>query len=105
MLSAALMVILAVNAAWLCLDHSVAAWDDAIYLTNSLHTYDALTENGLPGFGRQFMLGMSGKPPLIATLPTPVYLIAGRHPRAALAINLAFLVVTLLATYLLAGLF
>lgn len=90
------------NSVWLYLDHSAPAWDDALYLTNSLRTYDALTDHGLVGFGRQSLLGMSRKPPLIAVLPTPVYLIAGRHPRAALVVNLAFLLLTGAATYLLA---
>jgi len=91
-----------VNGVWLYLDHSVPAWDDAYYLTNSLRTYDALTDNGLPGFARQFLRGMSTKPPLIAALPTLIYLIVGRHPHAALLVNLAFLFVTLTTTYLLA---
>ena len=100
-LSAVLLCLVAINAVWLCLDHSAPAWDDAYYLTNSLRTYDALTDNGLLGFGRQFLRGMSTKPPLIAALPTPIYLILGRHPRAALLVNLAFLLVTLTTTYLL----
>ena len=97
-----LLFLLGINAVWLYLDHSVPAWDDAYYLTNSLRTYDALTDNGLLGFGRQFLYGMSKKPPLIAAVPTPIYLMAGRHPRAALLVNLAFLFVTLVTTYLLA---
>ena len=45
---------------------------------------------------------MPTKPPLIATLPIPVYLMVGRHPRAALLVNLAFLLVILATTYYLA---
>jgi hypothetical protein len=39
------------NSVWLYLDHSAPAWDDALYLTNSLRDYDALTDHGLAGFG------------------------------------------------------
>src|SRR5258708_33623523 len=101
-LSAVVLLLVTINAVWLYLDHSIPAWDDAYYLTNSLRTYDALTDHGLFGFGRQFLHGMSTKPPLIAALPTPIYLIAGRHPRAALLVNLVFLLGTLAGTYLLA---
>lgn len=55
LLSAVLLFLAVVNAVWLYLDHSVPAWDDAFYLTNSLRTYDALTDRGLLGFGRQFL--------------------------------------------------
>ena len=96
-----LLFLIVLNGVWLYLDHSVPAWDDAYYLTNSLRTYDALTDNGLVGFARQFLRGMSTKPPLVAALPTPIYLMVGRHPRVALLVNLAFLLMTLAATYLL----
>jgi 4-amino-4-deoxy-L-arabinose transferase-like glycosyltransferase len=42
---------------------------------------------------------MGIKPPLIAVLPTPIYLLVGRHPRAAYAINLLFLLVMFGALY------
>jgi hypothetical protein len=42
---------------------------------------------------------MANKPPLIAALPTPVYLMFGRKPRAAYAINLVFLLIVLSALY------
>jgi hypothetical protein len=102
LLIGAIVFFLAVNITWISLDHSIPAWDDSYYLTNSLRTYDALTDKGLLGFGRQFLQGMATKPPLIAALPAPVYLLVGRNPGAALLMNLAFLLVTLLATYFLA---
>jgi hypothetical protein len=100
-----LLFLMGINAVWLYLDHMVPAWDDAYYLSNSLRTYDALTDHGLAGFGRQFLRGMPTKPPLIAALPAPVYLMVGRDPRAALLVNLAFLLVTLATTYVLARMF
>src|SRR5260370_22132736 len=45
---------------------------------------------------------MGTKPPLIAVLPTPVYLLLGRNPGAAYAVNLAFLLVMFAALYHLA---
>jgi hypothetical protein len=84
---------------WLRLDRSPPSWDDAYYLTNSLLLYDSLAERGVPGYARQFLTVMPDKPPLIAALPTPVYLILGRKPRAAYVINLAFLLVILSALY------
>jgi hypothetical protein len=84
---------------WLRLDRSPPAWDDGYYLTNSLVMYDALTDGGLPAYARQFLTIMGIKPPLIAILPTPVYLIAGRKPRAALLVNLACLLILFAALY------
>lgn len=84
---------------WLRLDHSPPTWDDAYYLANSLVLYDSLTERGVPGYARQFLTVMGNKPPLIAALPTPVYLMFGRKPRAAYLINLGFLFVILSALY------
>src|SRR5260370_15728483 len=80
---------------WLRLDHSPPSWDDGYYLANSLMLYDSLAERGVPGYTRQFLNVMGNKPPLIAALPTPVYLVFGRKPRAAYLINLLFLLVIL----------
>src|SRR5713226_3174691 len=61
--------------------------------------YDALAERGVLGYAKQFLTIMGIKPPLIAVLPTPVYLIAGRRAGAALAVNLGFLLVMFAALY------
>ena len=90
---------LGTTAIWLYLDHSPPPWDDGFYLTNSLKLYDALFDGGVTGYARTFLAGMDSKPPLISVLPTAVYLIVGRHPRAAYAINLGFLLVTFVAVY------
>jgi 4-amino-4-deoxy-L-arabinose transferase-like glycosyltransferase len=84
---------------WLRLDRSPAGWDDGYYLTNSLVMYDALAERGVPGYARQFLTIMGIKPPLIAVLPTPVYLIAGRKSGAAHAVNFVFLLILFTALY------
>jgi 4-amino-4-deoxy-L-arabinose transferase-like glycosyltransferase len=42
---------------------------------------------------------MREKPPLISALPTPVYLVFGRKPRAALVVNLAALLITFSALF------
>jgi 4-amino-4-deoxy-L-arabinose transferase-like glycosyltransferase len=90
---------LAVNLIWLRLDRSPPAWDDSFYLTNSLIMHDALAEGGLAEYARQFRTIMGIKPPLIAVLPTPVYLIVGRKPRAALLVNLGCLLLLFATLY------
>ncbi len=84
---------------WLRLDRSPPSWDDAYYLSRSLVFYDAFADGGLIGFSKQFLHGMSTKPPLIAALPTPVYWIAGRRTHAGYAVNLFFLLVMFGALY------
>jgi 4-amino-4-deoxy-L-arabinose transferase-like glycosyltransferase len=84
---------------WLWLDRTPPAWDDGYYLTSSLGMFDALTEGGLPGYAKRFLTIMQSKPPLIAILPTPVYLIAGRKPRAALLVNLGCLLILFATLY------
>ena len=81
------------------LDHSPPGWDDAFYLAHSLRLYDALTAGGLPAYALQFLAGMRDKPPLIASLPTPVYLLFGRNPRLALGVNMVCLMATFAALY------
>jgi hypothetical protein len=87
------LLFLGANATWLRQDRSPPGWDDAFYLSHSLRLWDALTTGGLPAYGTQFLTGMREKPPLIAALPTPAYLILGRKPRAALTVNLACLLI------------
>jgi hypothetical protein len=84
---------------WLRLDRSPPTWDDSFYLTNSLVMYDTLTEGGLSAYAKRFLTIMGIKPPLISILPTPVYLILGRKPRAALVVNLAFLLILFVTLY------
>lgn len=105
LLAGVLLLFLLVNAVWLALDHSISAWDDSFYLANSLRTYDALTDHGVPGLVHQYLFGMSAKAPLIEVLPIPAYLLFGRHPRVALIANLFLLAVLLTAVYLLGAAF
>ena len=84
---------------WLWLNQSPPSWDDAYYLTRSLEMYDVLAECGLVGYARQSLAIMKTKPPLIALLPTPVYLVAGRRSCAAYAVNLVFLLAMFAALY------
>ena len=87
---------------WLHLDHTAPTWDDAIYLTNSLQLFDALSDGGIIRYAREFFTLMDTKPPLLVTLPTAIYLIVGRHPKAAYAINLLFLLLLFIAVFRLA---
>jgi 4-amino-4-deoxy-L-arabinose transferase-like glycosyltransferase len=85
--------------AWLELDHSPATWDDAGYLTGSLSAYDALTDGGVVAFAEKSLTVTNSKPPLITLLPTPLYLLLGRDPRAARLVNLVFLLLTFAGVY------
>jgi len=88
---------------WIARDRVPAAWDDAIYMKASLSVYDALTEGGLPAFVQTSLTAITRKPPLIAVLPAPLYLLAGRDPRLAPEINLLFVFLTLWAVYRIAS--
>jgi 4-amino-4-deoxy-L-arabinose transferase-like glycosyltransferase len=92
-------IFLGMGIVWLRMDRSPPSWDDAFYLTKSLVLFDALTNGGVPGYARSFMTVMGTKPPLIAALPTPLYLLFGRRPRAAYLVNIAALFITLSALY------
>src|SRR5215468_1567310 len=61
---------LGTTVAWLHLDHTAPTWDDAIYLTNSLQLFDALSDGGIIRYTREFLTLMDTKPPLLVTLPT-----------------------------------
>jgi len=99
---AALLVVvlfLGMAMAWFALDRTPPSWDDAYYLTKSLELYDTLTDRGVVAYARKFLTVMDGKPPLIAALPTPIYLVAGRRHRAAYGVNLLFLAILFAAVY------
>jgi len=100
-LAAILIVALSLSttAAWFVLDRTPPSWDDGYYLTKSLELYDTLTDKGVPVYAVRFLKIMSTKPPLIAALPTPVYLAAGRRYRAAFVVNLAALALMFAAVY------
>ncbi|MBI3681435.1 MAG: glycosyltransferase family 39 protein [Acidobacteria bacterium] len=98
-MAALILFFLAATFLWLTLDRSPCSWDDGYYLTNSLVLYDALADGGLPGYARRFVTILGIRPPLIALLPTPVYLMVGRIPRAAYAVNLVFLLVMFAALH------
>jgi hypothetical protein len=87
------------NAIWLRLDRSPPSWDDGYYLTRSLVMYDALSDDGLVGYAKRSLTVMGDKPPLIAILPTPIYLLVGRRWRAAYGVNLIFLLVMFAVLY------
>ena len=66
-----------------------AQWDDGWYLTNSLVMFDALGQGGLPAYVSRYLTIIRFKAPLITVLPTPIYFVLGRHPRAAYLVNIA----------------
>ena len=81
------------------LDRTPPSWDDGYYLTKSLEFYDTLAGRGAIVDSARFLKIMPTKPPLIAALPTPVYLLVGRKHRAAFAVNLFFLALMFAAVY------
>src|SRR3989442_11346504 len=94
---------LATTAVWLLLDTSPPTWDDAWYLTNSLVMFDSLVDTGLLGYAKRSLTILGFKAPLIALLPTPAYVLLGRHARAAYAVNLVFMLVLFAAIYRIAN--
>ena len=90
---------LCATAAWCILDRTPPSWDDGYYLTKSLELYDTLGDRGAFVYAGRFLKIMSTKPPLIAALPTPVYLLVGRRHRAAYAVNLFFLALMFASVY------
>jgi 4-amino-4-deoxy-L-arabinose transferase-like glycosyltransferase len=93
---------IASTALWLHLDRLPPTWDDGFYLRSSLTMVDALADSGIPGYAKTFLTIADSKPPLISILPTPVYLILGRHARAAYGVNLFFMAVLFAALFQLA---
>ena len=100
-MAAAVVTALSVGAslAWVLLDRTPPSWDDGYYLTKSLEMYDTLADKGVTGYAVKFLTVMKTRPPLIAALPTPIYLVVGRKHRAAYAVNLLFLAITCGAVY------
>ena len=92
-------VFLGITLVFLYLNRMSPTWDDAGYLTNSLVLYDSLVEGGIFRYAAKFLTLMGAKPPLIAALPTPVYLMAGRHVRAAFLVNVVALFVLFVAVF------
>jgi hypothetical protein len=92
-IAAVIVAALAISAAaaWHLRDRTSPSWDDGYYLTQSLALYDTLADRGVAAYSKRFLTIMQAKPPLIAALPTPVYLAVGRRYRAAYAVNLLFL--------------
>jgi len=99
LLAAVSLFFVVTNLIWLRLDRSPPSWDDGYYLTKSLVMYDALSNEGLFGYAKRSLTVMGSKPPLIAMLPTTVYLVVGRRWRAAYAVNLIFLLVMFAVLY------
>jgi 4-amino-4-deoxy-L-arabinose transferase-like glycosyltransferase len=87
---------------WLYVDRTPPNWDDAWYLTNSLTVYDALTHDGLVGYLTKVESAFTFRAPLIAMLPTPFYLVLGRHWHAAYLVNIGSMILLFAAVYNLA---
>ena len=84
---------------WISLDRLPPNWDDAWYLTKSLGVYDSLTEKGVAGFLSSLNSAFQFKAPLIAGLPSPLYLVFGRHWHAAYLVNIVSMFLLFAALY------
>jgi 4-amino-4-deoxy-L-arabinose transferase-like glycosyltransferase len=84
---------------WLYVDRTPPNWDDAWYLTNSLTVYDALTHDDLVGYLTKVESAFTFRAPLIAMLPTPFYLVLGRHWHAAYLVNIGSMILLFAAVY------
>ncbi len=93
------IVFMGTTVVWLLLNRAPPEWDDSWYLTHSLVMFDALVEGGLSGYARGFLTALGTKPPLITLLPTPVYLLLGRNPQVAYAVNLVSMLTLFAAVY------
>jgi len=89
----------AATVVWLRLDRLPPTWDDAWYLTNSLVMFDALVDGGVVGYFLRFWTILGFKGPLITVLPTPAYLVFGRHANAAFAVNIVAMVALFAVIY------
>ena len=84
---------------WLYLNRIPPNWDDAWYLAKSLAAYDALTHDGIIGYVKTLDSAFPSRAPLIAVLPTPFYLVFGRHWHAAYLVNIAAMLLLFAAVY------
>jgi len=101
LLSAALLFTLfaATTLLWISLDHFPPNWDDAWYLTKSLAVYDSGTDKGVAGYFSSLNEAFGFKAPLIAGLPSPLYLLFGRRWHAAYLVNIVSMFVLFVALY------
>jgi hypothetical protein len=84
---------------WISLDRLPPNWDDAWYLTKSLTVYDSLAHQGVAGYLSSLNSAFGNKAPLIAALPSPLYLVFGRRWHAASLVNIAAMLVLFAALY------
>jgi hypothetical protein len=90
-------IFVAATLAWIVLDRTPPAWDDAWYLNGSLQMYDALTAGGILPYAREFFRVLGNKAPLITALTAPLYLSFGRDPRYGPLVNIPAMVLLLVA--------
>jgi 4-amino-4-deoxy-L-arabinose transferase-like glycosyltransferase len=84
---------------WLHLDRTPPNWDDAVYLANSLLIYDAFARGGIIAYITKVWSLFPLKAPLISILPTPFYLIFGRHWHAAYFVNIISMLLLFFVVY------
>jgi hypothetical protein len=58
-----------------------------------------LAQDGIVGYVKHFLTAPDFRAPLITFLPTPAYLLVGRRPEAAFAVNITFMVILFAVVY------
>src|SRR5262249_29830351 len=71
----------------------------ATYLTNSLLIYDAFARGGVIAYVTKVWSLFPLKAPLISILPTPLYLVFGRHWHAAYFVNIISMLLLFFVVY------
>lgn len=89
------------NFYWVRLDVAPPQWDQSHYLEGSEYVYQSLTKGGILEFLNATTVVLPRRAPLIAILPTPLYLIFGNSPDTALLINFICLPIFYIFLYLL----
>ena len=87
------------NLIWLWIDTRPPKWDEAYYLTLSLKYHESLFSGGVGAFVRSLLTLDPARPPLVPALAVPAYILLGKSPDSAIAVNLVAFGLLILAVY------
>jgi len=87
-----------VSWAFILLDLDPPAWDEAMYLSQSLRLYRSIVSGNIADFMRSYSNAIITKAPLISVLPLPFYLILQTSYYSAMLVNIVLMV--LLSIYI-----
>jgi 4-amino-4-deoxy-L-arabinose transferase-like glycosyltransferase len=87
------------NLIWLWIDTRPPKWDEAYYLTLSLKYHENLVSSGVRAFIGSLLTLDPTRPPLVPALAVPAYILLGKSPDTAIAVNLVAFGLLILAVY------